>query len=272
MDEAAARRAELGLFLRTMRAAVTPADVGLTPDLQPGRRRTPGLRREEVAELSGVSLTWYTWLEQGRNVTPSTQVVDALARALRLNEDQHHHLRRLVGPRPPVRAPQPQPHRRLQRLVDAHTTVLAVVYDRHFDYVVWNRAYAQARLDPLTLPADRRNLLWMMFTYQPNRAVMGARWEVAARAVLSQFRIAAGEHPGDPRYTYLVDLLRRSSREFATWWAEYDVRPFRAARLVLHGDSADTAVDVFQLRLVDEPDLLMVIQVPATGPDDAAAA
>ncbi|BCJ73627.1 transcriptional regulator [Catellatospora sp. IY07-71] len=266
-DAAAARRAELGLFLRTMRAAVTPADVGLTPDLHPGRRRTPGLRREEVAELAGVSLTWYTWLEQGRDVTPSSQVVDALARALRLDDDKHQHLRRLAGPIPMSRAPQPRPHRRLQRLVDAQGPVLAVVYDRYFDYLVWNSAYAERRVDPLTFPADRRNMLWMMFTHEPNRAALGARWTAAACAVLSQFRIAAGEHPGDPRYAYLVDLLRQASPEFAQWWAEYDVRPFRAARLVLHGDAADTAVDVFQLRLVDEPELLMVLQVPAPDLD-----
>ncbi len=134
---------------------------------------------------------------------------------------------------------------------------------------MWNTAYAERRVDPLTFPVDRRNMLWMMFTHAPNRAALGARWTAAARAVLSQFRIAVGEHPGDPRYAYLVDLLRQASREFADWWAEYDVRPFRAARLVLHGDAADTAVDVFQLHLVDEPELLMVLQVPAAGPDDA---
>src|SRR5690349_23595829 len=102
MVGAGARRAELAIFLRTQRARLHPSDVGLPPDPVPGRRRTPGLRREEVAQLSGVGVTWYTWLEQGRNITASGQVVDALARALRLDADQRGHLRSLAGLAPDV--------------------------------------------------------------------------------------------------------------------------------------------------------------------------
>ncbi|WP_034593255.1 helix-turn-helix transcriptional regulator, partial [Hamadaea tsunoensis] len=259
----AARRAELGRFLRARRAAVRPAEAGLPPDPAPHRRRTPGLRREEVAELSGVSHTYYTWLEQGRDVTPSAQVVDALARALRLDADQHRHLRRLAGLGAPGTPAPARSHDRLQRLVDAQSPGLAAIYDRCFDYVVWNGAYASTRVDPLTLPADRRNLIWMMFTHEENRKVMGVRWAAAARAVLGQFRIAAGEHPDEPRYAYIVDAVTRASPEFAAWWPAYEVRPFRPARLVLHGDAEDTAVEMFQLRLVDDPELVLVLQLAA---------
>ena len=110
----ASNRGQLADFLRSRRARLTPADVGLPGDSEPGRRRTPGLRREEVAELSGVSVTWYTWLEQGRKITASPQVVDALARALRLSADEHRHLRELAGlaglaaaPRRPATTPWP---------------------------------------------------------------------------------------------------------------------------------------------------------------------
>jgi transcriptional regulator with XRE-family HTH domain len=117
----AGNRGQLADFLRSRRARLTPADVGLPGDSEPGRRRTPGLRREEVAELSGVGVTWYTWLEQGRKITASPQVVDALARALRLSADEHRHLRELAGLATAPAASGDDPQARLQRLVDAAT-------------------------------------------------------------------------------------------------------------------------------------------------------
>ncbi|NUP29941.1 MAG: helix-turn-helix domain-containing protein, partial [Nocardia sp.] len=133
------QRAELAAFLRAQRARLQPEDAGLVPDLDPARRRTPGLRREEVAELAGLSSTWYTWLEQGRKITASPQVIDALARALRLDADGHRHLRHLAALPEPSRpesgsyAPQ-----RWQRLVDSMMPDPASIYDSRFDYVVWN--------------------------------------------------------------------------------------------------------------------------------------
>lgn len=189
-------RTELAAFLRAQRARLQPADVGLPAGT--GRRRTPGLRREEVAELSGLSTTWYTWLEQGRPIVASAQVVDALARALRLNPDQHRHLRVLAGLT--VRQTETAPDDvapRLQRLVDAAAPNAAVIYDAHFDYLAWNIPYARIRHDPGALPPDRRNLVWMMFTHNENRSRM-VRWEPAARSVLSQFRAAVGQRPDDP--------------------------------------------------------------------------
>ena len=186
-----ARRRELAAFLRSCRARLTPADVALQDGAGSGRRRTPGLRREEVAQLSGVGVTWYTWLEQGRDVTPSAQVIDALARALLLTGDEHRHLRELAGlppQQPAARAEDEQP--RLQRLVDAAAPSPASIYDEHFDYLAWNHPYARVRYDPSALPVSRRNMVWMMFTDPANRARL-LRWEAAARAVLSQFRARA---------------------------------------------------------------------------------
>ena len=256
---------ELGAFLRACRTRLAPADVGLPDGSASGRRRTPGLRREEIAQLSGVGVTWYTWLEQGRDISASIQVIDALARALLLTDDQHRHLRELAGlppPEPPVPADDMLP--RLQRLVDAQSPCLASVYDEHFDYVVWNQPYAVVRHDPGTLPASRRNMLWMMFTDPVNRARM-VRWESAARAVLSQFRAAAGGHPGDPRFTELVEALSEVSSQFRDWWAEHPVRYFRPAVIaVRHPEAGLIQLEMFQLRLVDQPGLIMVVQVPAS--------
>jgi transcriptional regulator with XRE-family HTH domain len=260
----AARRAELAAFLRACRARLGPVEVGLTEGSASGRRRTPGLRREEVAQLSGVGVTWYTWLEQGRDISASIQVIDAIARALLLTADQHRHLRELAGLRPPQSpAPAGDMLPRLQRLVDAVAPSPASLYDEHFDYLVWNEPYVRVRHDPLTLPANRRNMLWMMFTDPGNRVRM-VYWESAARAVLSQFRAAAGGHPDDERFAELVAALNQASPQFRDWWAEYPVRSFRPATIAVnHPVAGLIQLEMFQLRLVDQPGLVMVIQVPA---------
>jgi transcriptional regulator with XRE-family HTH domain len=265
----ATRRTELAAFLRTQRARLTPADVGLVTGSASGRRRTKGLRREEVAQLSGVGVTWYTWLEQGRDISASAQVIDALARALLLDQDRHRHLRELAGLPPPE--PQAAPGGmlpRLQLLVDTAMPNLASVYDSHFDYVVWNQAYARVRHDPASLPSGRRNMLWMMLTDAASRARM-VRWEQAAQAVLSQFRTAVGRSPGDPRFAELVAALTEASPQFRGWWAGYPVRYFRPATIGIKDPGAGLIwLQMFQLRLVDQPDLIEVIQVPA---DEASA-
>ena len=260
------RHGELAAFLRSRRARLTPADVGLPGDSEPGRRRTPGLRREEVAQLSGVGVTWYTWLEQGRKIPASPQVIEALARALRLSADEHRHLRELAGLTASAPASGGDAQPRLQRLVDAVAPNPASVYDVHFDYLAWNEPYRRIRHDPAGLAAGRRNLLWMMFTDSENRARL-TTWNRAARALLSQFRAAAGRHPGDPRFAELVAALSEASPQFRDWWAEYPVRYFRPARIrIRHPQAGRITLEMFQLRLEDDPGLLMVVQVPADPP------
>jgi len=202
-------------------------------------------------------VTWYTWLEQGRNIPASAQVVDALARALLLNPDQHRHLRDLAGPTPQEReTPIDDVLARLQRLVDAVTPNIACIYDIHFDYLVWNTPYMRVRHDPGKFPRARRNLLWMMFTDSENRHRM-VRWEPAARAVLSQFRAAVGQRPDDPRFAEIVAGLTEVSPEFREWWAEYPIRYFRPATIGIdHPQIGRTAFEIFQLHPVEHPDLL----------------
>lgn len=260
-------RAELAAFLRTQRARLQPADVGLPPGR--GRRRTPGLRREEVAQLAGVSLTWYTWLEQGRPIVASASVIDALARALRLDPDRHRHLRALAGLPVPRHLTAPESAApRLQRLVDSLEPNAAAAYDHHFDYLAWNGTYVRLRHDPADMPDHHRNLLWMMFADAKHRPRL-LRWEPAARAVLGQFRAAAGRHPEDPRFSQLVTDLEEHSPEFRTWWKDYPVREFKPATIsVDHPSTGPIAFNLYQLRPVEHPDLLVVVHVPA-GPVDA---
>jgi transcriptional regulator with XRE-family HTH domain len=263
---AADQRAELAAFLKAHRARLSPQSVGLVGDLEPGRRRTPGLRREEVAELAGVSLTWYTWLEQGRRIAASPQVLDSLARALRLSVAEHRHLRRLAGLADPleIRAADVA---RLQRLVDEMTPNLAVVHDGRFDFVVWNEAYARIRTDPAELPSGRRNLMWWMFTDSRNRAMM-PRWESAARAILGQFRVVVGRSPADSYLASIVAGLNEASSEFRAWWQEYPVRDFRAATIrVVHPEVGELNLTVYQLRPAENPELLLVLQVPTSAGD-----
>lgn len=261
------RRAQLGEFLRVHRSRLQPSDIGLAPYGDPARRRTPGLRREEIAELSGVSLTWYTWLEQGRDVAASRQVIDALARALQLDPDEHRHLCYLAGLAEPNQEDRDADPARLQRLVDAAMPNIASIYDPSFDYLVWNTAYVRVRHDPLAMPVEQRNLVRMMFTDNANRARM-PRWEAAARAVLSQFRDAVGRRPGDRQLSHLVRELIEASPEFRQWWSEYPVRTFRPATIgVEHPEVGVIELELFQLRPVDSPGLLMVLQLPATAAD-----
>ncbi|MFD3591618.1 helix-turn-helix transcriptional regulator [Nocardia sp. NPDC058640] len=262
------RRAELAAFLRAHRARLRPADVGLPGDLEPGRRRTPGLRREEVAELAGVSLTWYTWLEQGRKISTSSQVINALARALRLDEPQHRHLRRLADLAEPKPVAMPASGTdRLQRLVDALSPSPAVIHDARLDFVVWNRAYAFVRTDPAQLPPGQRNLLWWMLTDTTNRAAM-RDWERAARAILGQLRGIVGSRPDDARLAGLVAALSVHSAEFRSWWADYEIAEFRPTTVHLtHPAVGEIDLELFQLRLVEDPDLLLIVQRPATDND-----
>ncbi|MEV0333483.1 helix-turn-helix transcriptional regulator [Nocardia sp. NPDC050717] len=223
-----------------------------------------------MATVAGVSLTWYTWLEQGRKITASTQVIDALARALRLDPVQHRQLRRLAGLADPVvPARLDEELSRLRRLVDAMSPAPAAVHDGCFDFVVWNDAFALVRTDPAALAPGRRNLLWWMYTDERNRAVM-RNWEAAARALLSQFRVLVGNNPGDPRLTRLVSELSADSPEFRAWWSEYPLQDFRPSVIGIdHPEVGRIDLELFQLRVVENPELLLVVQLPATEDDRA---
>ncbi|GAB2539630.1 helix-turn-helix transcriptional regulator [Nocardia heshunensis] len=207
---------EFGEFLRVCRSRLTPAHAGMP---SAGPRRVPGLRREEVAVLAGVSADYYTRLEQGRETKPSTQVVDALSRALHLEGDAHWHLFRLAGllPEPgPATTDEVAPE--LLRLMDAFPTAVAYIVNRRLEILAAN-ALADALLAPL---ADRRNMIHSLF-HDPAARTLFADWPTVSRDTVHALRLAIG-YRDDPRTAALIDQLRSSSTEFEALWRDNDVR------------------------------------------------
>ncbi|MEU0804587.1 helix-turn-helix transcriptional regulator [Streptomyces sp. NPDC005970] len=221
--------AALGDFLRTRRARLRPEDVGLVS--YGTRRRVPGLRREELAQLAGVSVAYYTRLEQGQSTGASDGVLDAIARALRLSPDEHAHLRNLARParagrRPAPRAEAARPSTR--RLIEAMDGVPALVLTARFDVLAWNplgHALVAGHLaaDGPERPADRPNTQRLLFL-DPHTRELYPDWEGEARRAVSSLRLAAGEYPDDRRLAELIGELTMKSGEFAALWSRHPVR------------------------------------------------
>ena len=215
------RRAELADFLRTRRASIQPEDVGLPGG---GRRRTPGLRREEVAQLAGVGATWYTWLEQGRDVRASLDVLEAIAGALRLNEAERSHLIVLGrGEQPPPReAPPERVSTYLRKLIENLGPNPAYIIGRRWDYLAWNDAAVALLGDFGKIPRAARNHAWLTFT-DPARREMFSDWERSSRLLVAKFRADSARHLGDPEFESLIAALRKSSPEFCRAWKLHEV-------------------------------------------------
>jgi transcriptional regulator with XRE-family HTH domain len=257
------KRRELGDFLRARRSCLTPESVGLTRLRRP---RTPGLRREEVAELAGIGVDWYIRLEQGRPVTPSVSTVDALARALRLTELEHQHLRALTGggghrPFQPQIAPAA-----LLRLLESLIQP-AYVTGRRRDLVAWNTAAADI-LGFDQLAEDDRNILVAMLTNPRSRDLFGPGWADEAQRMLAQFRATHDLSAGDPAFVALLRRLREGCPEFDAWWERHDVRGPASGRKTLHHPKKGILVfEHTSFQANDDPSLKLVIYtpVPADG-------
>ncbi|WP_053849611.1 helix-turn-helix transcriptional regulator [Streptomyces sp. NRRL B-24085] len=217
------RRPELASFLRSRRARVTPADVGMPPGL---RRRTPGLRREEVAQLSGVGVTWYTWLEQGRPINASAQVLDAVARTLRLDPPEREHLYRLA--RVPF-APDPERLTRsadpeVQGIIDALDPLPAVVYNSRYDILATNAGYRDLFLIPEIVDIGVANALWTLFTVSDEACPLMHR-ERELPVMVATLRSSYGRHVGEPAWEEFIRGLSAASPYFAELWASGEVVP-----------------------------------------------
>ena len=255
----------LGDYLRNRRTKLDPASFGFAV----GRRRTSGLRREEVAQRANISATWYTWLEQGRGGHPSADVLDRIARALTLTDVEREHLFLIGLGRPPeIRyrggdAITP----RLQRLLDTLVYCPAIVRTATWDVVAWNRAAAAVLTDYGALPADQRNILRMIFCDSRVRAVQ-PEWEAVARFVVAAFRIDAARAGADAETAPLVEDLCRSSPEFASMWRDNDVQT--------HGDGVKhlrhplvglLSLEYSAFAVDGRPDLSLIVYNPATSAD-----
>ncbi|GAA1111166.1 helix-turn-helix domain-containing protein [Nocardiopsis composta] len=218
------RRSELSEFLRTRRARLKPEDVGL-PDY--GRfRRVPGLRREELAQLAGVSAAYYTRLEQGNGRNVSVDVLDSIARALRLTEAERAHLTHLAKPKRHKKKPEARTQRvrgALRQLLDTMEGVPAYVAGRRSDILAWNRMAAALFGDWGELPAQERNWARLVFL-RPDYRELFVDWDSKAADIVSHLRMDAGCYPDDPKLSALVGELSVKSEEFRLLWAAHNVR------------------------------------------------
>jgi transcriptional regulator with XRE-family HTH domain len=217
------RRRELGSFLRNRRERVQPEQVGMRSSR---RRRTPGLRREEVAQLAGVGVTWYTWLEQGREINPSAQVLDAIARTLQFDSHEHSHLFTLAGMPAPTVAEQclEQQCPTAQALLDQLEPFPAGLINDPLDLLAYNRVYASFFDGELErIPGEERNLLWLAFT-NPRWQKVIVDWDESAGSLVAEYRAAMAEHLDEPAWTQLVARLHRVSPEFTAFWERHDVQ------------------------------------------------
>ena len=261
--------AEVAEFLRARRTRLKPADVGLPAG---GRRRTPGLRREEVAQLADISPTYYTFLEQGRDVRPSEHVLDALGRALRLTPAERAHLHDMVHGGPVVGAKTPDDAAAVGRRSGRAPGPVAGVRHR----ALLRRAHLQP-CGPRAVgrlagrPEPERNVLWWTFLDPAARAVL-ADWESVARAELARLRSASARRPDDPRFGTLIAELQAGSAEARRWWPEHDVVPLSSGmKRIWHPALGVIEFQHVVLQVADDPEQKLVT-FTASPPDAARIA
>ncbi|MFG3160452.1 helix-turn-helix domain-containing protein [Streptomyces sp. NPDC048232] len=221
------RRHELAAFLRSRRERIAPEQVGLD---RGRRRRTPGLRREEVAQLSAVGVTWYTWLEQARDIQVSVQVLDALARALLLDPSERAHLFQLAGavdPTPATVCPAVTPA--LRALLEQFEPFPACVQNSRYDILAHNRTYGLLLCDLDAVPPEDRNCMILSFTHEPWRSSI-VHLEETQRLMAARFRAAMAGHLGEPAWKMLLKRLRTQSPDFGEVWDRHEVLAHRGKR------------------------------------------
>ncbi len=226
------------------------------------RRRTPGLRRQEVAELAGIGIDWYIRLEQGRATSPSASTIDALARALRLSEGEHAHLRTLglgADRRAFVREFVTEPVRRVVESLDRP----AYVTGRRSDVLAWNQAAAEIFTDFAQVSEGDRNILLYLLVDPKARRLFGKAWPDEARRVVAQFRATHDLWAGDPAFVSLSERLRRECPEFAGWWETHDIRTGGAGRKTIHHPTrGDLHFEYATFQACDDPSLRLAIYTP----------
>ncbi|HEX4205326.1 MAG TPA: helix-turn-helix transcriptional regulator [Ktedonobacteraceae bacterium] len=264
-----ARRAELAQFLRTRRERISPQQVGLPPGT---RRRTPGLRREELALLAGVGATWYTWLEQGRAITVSGQVLESLARVLQLDADEQAHLFILArqqlpaDPLPLTQTIDPA----LQLILDTMGIYPALVLSPRWDIIAWNQAACRMFADFSTMTTRERHILWFLFI-DPRHRAMAVDWEREALLFLALFRASTQRYVGEAWLTELVNDLKQVSPAFREGWSRYDVQGVQTEhKRLIHPLVGLLVLQAKTFQVADHPDLQMIVYTPVSGTDTAA--
>jgi transcriptional regulator with XRE-family HTH domain len=272
------RRDELRAFLRSRRARLSPADVGLPDD--GGRRRTPGLRREELAALAGVGVSWYTWLEQGREINPSPEVLDALAQALRLDSAERRTLFALARTELPladdVAAADPEQRdsdiRQLVALVDSLHPNPAYLLGPMTRILAWNQAASVVLGSIDHLAPDRRYLLWWLMV-DPGEGGMTAQREGTARNTLARFRAEYARHAGEQEYENFLVEIGEHSAQFREWWDEHEViEAQRGTKVMQHLRLGTLRLHHAQTVPTGQPELRLAVYAPADAVTRAALA
>ena len=253
----------LGTYLRDRRTRLDPAALGFPR----GRRRTSGLRREEVAQRANISPTWYTWLEQGRGGAPSADVLDRIAKGLMLTEPEREHLFMLGLGRPPEVRYRPvhgiTP--RLQRILDALEVSPALIKTATWDVIAWNRAAAALLTDYAKLPSDQRNILRLIFA-NPDVRAHQEDWEGLARFVVSAFRADAARAGANAEVAELVDELSRTNPEFDALWRDNDVAAHReGSKRFRHPELGLLELEFSTFAVDGRPELGMVVYNPVSA-------
>lgn len=264
------RRAEIAGFLRRRRARLVPTEVGLPAGR---RRRTPGLRREEVATLAGVSTEWYTWLEQARPVRASEEALRRIAAALRLEPGESRHLLTLAGygvaPTEPARRHNSVVGDHLRRLLDQLDPCPAWVYGERWDVLAWNRAATLIHGDLETMPDGERNGMYQMFLNQRMRRML-VDWERHAKGAVGKVRAAHARYLDDPWFNALIEGLLSRSVEFAALWSDHVVQPYQdGIKEYEHPELGRLSFEYTVLNVADErfATLSLVMYVPLAGTD-----
>ncbi len=265
MSLSATHESLLGTYLKDRRARLDPAAFGLSAT----RRRTPGLRREEVARRANISTTWYTWLEQGRGGAASADVLDRIARALMLTEVEREHLFLLGLGRPPelrYRAADGVTPR-LQRVLDALEPAPALIRTATWDVIAWNRAASVVLMDYGSIPPEQRNILRMIFSDPRVRAAQ-YDWESVARHVVAAFRTDAARAGAASQVAQLVEELCRLSPEFEALWRDNDVMSFgEGVKHLKHPVLGPISFEYSSFAVDGRTDLGMVVYNPTTQLD-----
>ena len=255
------RRTELGKFLRTRRARLSPADF----DMPAGsRRRTPGLRREELALLAGVGVSWYTWLEQGREINVSTQVLDALARTLRLDRAERWHMYVLAEAVPvAVSTGRCAVTEALKEILHSLDPLPAVVTDARCDMLAENDAYHDLFREWHSLPCVHRNTLWCTLT-EPTAREKFPQYDESVRYQVARFRAAYARHVGEPDWEEDIRRLTSLSSEFAELWARHEVAEYQPCiRTFIHPDAGALTFTTNELQVPAAPEARLVVYTPA---------